>query len=84
MGEKSMDVIHKIKLKRPSEYALALTAARENLGLKQTVVAKRIGISPQQLSHWEKGVRHPRLDQIDAWAKAIGYKVILKIENNSI
>lgn len=76
-----MNVIHKIKIRDSNEYAIALRAARLNLKLKQSEVAKKIGVSPQQLNHWENSIRSPRLDQIDAWARAIGYKVILKIES---
>ncbi len=43
---------------------LTLEAARVNRGLKQTEVAEILGITPETLSKWERGITFPNVPQI--------------------
>lgn len=74
-----MKIQHEIRIRRIPEYALALTALRERRKIKQSSLAKKLGISPMGLSHFERGTRIPRLDQLEAWANALAYEVHIKI-----
>ena len=75
-----MQTHHIVHLRRVPEYALVLSALREKRGIKQVTLAKKLGISPMGLSHFERGTRLPRLDQIETWARALGHEVHLTIK----
>lgn len=44
---------------------LTLQAARINAGLKQTDVAKELGVTPETISRWEQGKSFPNVPQIN-------------------
>ena len=44
--------------------ALTLKALRVNVGLDQITAAKRIGVTPETLSNWERGKSFPNVPQI--------------------
>lgn len=43
---------------------LTLQAARINAGLKQTDVARELGVTPETISRWEQGKSFPNVPQI--------------------
>lgn len=53
-------------------YAARLRARRLGLGLTQATVARRIRVSENTVSAWERGVRRPTPDLARAWARALG------------
>lgn len=57
-----------------SAYA-TLARMRKSLGLKQTQVAARIGITATQFSRVENGHDTVTADQLFAWASAVGCTV---------
>ncbi len=48
-----------------------ITLARESAGLTQAELARRIGVSRQQLHNWETGFRNPKLDALVLIAEAL-------------
>jgi len=44
---------------------------REELGLDQLEVAKKVGVRQSSVCDWETGEMRPRLDKIDSLAKAL-------------
>lgn len=44
--------------------SITLRAARVNQGLKQSEVAKLLGVSEQTISNWENGKSFPNVTQI--------------------
>lgn len=75
-----MLVKHKIKVRRAPEYAIVLKCLREKRGMKQAMLAKKLGVSPMCISYYESGARVPRLDALDNWAGAVGAQVIITID----
>lgn len=59
-----------------------LRRARKSLGLSQTAVAKKIGISPWQFNRVENGHDHVTDDQFFRWAAAVGCTV--KVTRNNV
>lgn len=51
---------------------ISLAAARVNSGLKQSEVAKEIGVMPQTLRNWEKGKTFPKPGQVEKLCKLYG------------
>jgi RNA polymerase primary sigma factor len=49
-----------------------LQAARRNKGLKQSELAKAVGVSPSLASMWLKGTRTPDQEALERLAKALG------------
>jgi transcriptional regulator with XRE-family HTH domain len=45
--------------------AITLKAARVNAGLQQKEAAKLLGIVPETLSRWERGLSFPKVEQIN-------------------
>lgn len=43
---------------------MTLKAARINVGLDQKTAAKEIGVTPETLGSWEKGLTFPSVPQI--------------------
>ena len=48
---------------------LTLQAARVNAGLKQTDVARELGVTPETISRWEQGKSFPNVPQINKLEK---------------
>ena len=59
------------------DYALleALIAKREELGLTQADLARKIGVSQQAISKFERMDADPRLSTIRRYALAVGLKI---------
>lgn len=49
-----------------------IRAARESLGLSVEEAAERIGVDPEQMQQWEKGVGEPSLEQLWELAELYG------------
>lgn len=47
-----------------------IIAARNNIGYTRKKLADEIGVHPEQLRHWEKGIRHPKREAIQKIASA--------------
>lgn len=52
-----------------------LREAREASGLTQSDLARALGISPQSVQQWEKGVSAPKIDRLSAVASVLGIPV---------
>lgn len=52
--------------------ALTLKALRVNAGLDQKSAAATLGITPETLSNWERGITFPNVPQITALEKLYG------------
>lgn len=53
-------------------FGLAIRAIRAKKGLTQVEFAIRLGMSPQQVYHYEKGTHLPRLPVVARMAKVLG------------
>ena len=49
-----------------------ITAARMAAGMTQAQLAQAIGVKPQQIGNWERGLRNPKLDALQKMADALG------------
>ena len=57
-----------------------LLLRRKELGLNQTDVAKRLGLSTMGLSHLETGGRELKLTMLEKWAKALSVDIFIEIK----
>jgi transcriptional regulator with XRE-family HTH domain len=55
-----------------------LIRIRYKQGLTGKVVADRIGVQVSQLAQWEAGHRRPQVNNVTAWARALGYELSLR------
>lgn len=65
------------------ELAHKLAHTREKAHLSQTVVAKRMGVSPQLVSRIEKGNLNLTLGTIFRYAKSIGSELVFSLKPSS-
>lgn len=72
-----MKTQHNYILVEVPEYAKMLTYARQQKGILQAKIAKKLGVSHMQVSHFEKGKRIPRVDVLDQWADALGMELVI-------
>ena len=49
-----------------------ITAARMAAGMTQAQLAQAIGVKPQQIGNWERGMRNPKIDALQRMADALG------------
>lgn len=54
--------------------AISMRAARVNAGLTQVEAAKIIGVAPNTISRWEKGISAPTFKYIRPIVEAYGLK----------
>lgn len=52
-----------------------LIVARLQQGLSQRELTRRMGTSSASLSDWERGIHHPNLPSLHAWATALGLTI---------
>jgi transcriptional regulator with XRE-family HTH domain len=57
---------------KPGGMGARIAEAREKAGIKQTDLARAIGVEPWTISRWENGRQTPRGSTIAAIAKALG------------
>ena len=50
----------------------AIARARMAAGMTQAQLAEAIGVKPQQVGSWERGLRNPKLDALNRIAVALG------------
>lgn len=62
------------------ELAHALIAARARAGLTQAQVAERMGTTQSTVARLEGGRRTPSLRTVQRYAKAIGYRAVVRLE----
>ena len=55
-----------------SKLAQRIADARHEMGLTQTELASKLGISAQAVSKWERGVSCPDISILDELAEAVG------------
>lgn len=49
-----------------------ITSARMAAGMTQAQLAQAIGVKPQQVGNWERGLRNPKIDALQRMADALG------------
>ena len=49
-----------------------IARARLSVGLTQAQLAQAVGVKPQQIGNWERGLRNPKLDALKKMADALG------------
>ena len=49
-----------------------ITVARMAAGMTQAQLAQAIGVKPQQVGNWERGLRNPKIDALKRMADALG------------
>ncbi len=54
------------------QIGLRLKTVRKEAGLTQQQLAKRLGIPYQSIGQWERGIRNPKIETLQAIADAIG------------
>jgi transcriptional regulator with XRE-family HTH domain len=62
------------------DFALKLKTLREDLNIRQTTVAKQVGVRVESLSNWERGIKSPSETELKDWAKALGATACLVFE----
>lgn len=63
-------------------YGYLLKYMREQSGMSQTVLSKKVGIAQNSLSAFELDVREPRLEIVDRIADACDFELLLKDKNS--
>lgn len=64
-----------VKKKMSDNFTDRLRATRELRGLSQTDLAKRTGLQPSAISHFETGKRAPSFDNLKRLADALGASI---------
>lgn len=59
-----------------------LKSRRNQLGLSQGTLAKRMGLSTMGLSYLEKGSRQLKLEILELWAQELGLDIEIKIKES--
>jgi transcriptional regulator with XRE-family HTH domain len=57
-----------------------LVEARKAAGLTQDEVARRIGSTQAHLSLIERGIRSPRLTLVESYARAVGARIVWRVD----
>ena len=68
------------KLADEFDMARELIAARHRAGLTQAEVAQRMGTSQSTIARLESGGRQPSMQTVQRYAKALGYRAMIKLE----
>ncbi len=58
------------------QIGIRIAAYRENMGLSQTAVARKAGLSPSHLCNMEKGDRSIDVEKLGAIARALNCKMV--------
>ena len=53
---------------------------RKALGLNQSELAKKLGLSTMGLSHLETGNRELKLTMLEKWAEVLGLEVLIEVK----
>lgn len=56
---------------------------RKEKGISQAEIAKKAGMSQQQISQYEKGTREPKIENISKIFKALGISATISIGSKS-
>jgi transcriptional regulator with XRE-family HTH domain len=72
----------KIKTSYKTPLEVLLRQRREQLGMTQEQVGNLVGVTSMQISNFENGWRIPRLNTLDAWARALKMELIVGVEAN--
>ena len=49
-----------------------ITRARMTAGMTQAQLAEAIGVKPQQIGNWERGLRNPKIEALKKISDALG------------
>jgi transcriptional regulator with XRE-family HTH domain len=79
-----MKIDHDVAYKDAPQYAKILKKCREDKGMTQKELAKKLDISSMQVSHFETGERTPRLDVFDSWVRCVGMEVVFTLKRKSV
>lgn len=55
-----------------NDYGTRIRAARENAGMTQSELAKKLNIPYQGIGQWERGVRTPKIETLKRISSALG------------
>lgn len=58
-----------------AQWAIELRAVRTSAGLTQQQLAQKIGLSQPTIACYEKGIRYPDTQTLDAWTAACGARI---------
>lgn len=72
-----------MKIKQEVNIGMALKLRRIALGMNQTKLAKKLGLSAMGLSYLERGTRNLKLETLDKWAEALKMKVEVSLVEES-
>jgi transcriptional regulator with XRE-family HTH domain len=61
----------------PHPLVAALAEERQGRGFPASWAGERAGLGKSTVAQWERGERSPRLDQLTAYAKALGFELTL-------
>ena len=64
------------------EFGRRLAKLRRQLGKKQREVADDLGITPQAVSKWERGISCPDILMLDELATSLGVSIAKLFEEN--
>lgn len=55
-----------------TKFGAFIVSLREESGITQKELAKKIGVKPKLIAMWEKGICPPRADKVSDLARALG------------
>jgi putative transcriptional regulator len=70
-----MNIKGSLKIRELDKMKPCIKDIRKSKGITQTFIAKKLKISQQQLSEWEKGNAFPRIDRAYKLAELLGVDV---------
>ena len=62
------------------ETARELIAARSRAGITQNEIARRMGTTQSAIARLESGKRIPSIKTVQRYARAIGYRAVVRLE----
>lgn len=68
---------HETKVAGPGPTVIALKLARRRKGISETVLAWELRVSKRTIQSWEEGSRKPSSARLEAWADALGLRLVL-------
>ena len=66
------------------EFGRRLASLRRQSGKKQREVADELGVTPQAVSKWERGLSCPDILMLDELASSLGVSIAALFEKNDV
>ncbi len=60
------------------EYLKVLKEVRESKNITQKDLAKHLKVSHMAISHYEKGIRGPKISEFEKWLKYLNLEMVIK------